>query len=431
VVAGGGLAHTDLWVTEQGLAWPIRHLWEAPLFTERTSVELDVHAHRLRKRRSVASLASCSKPLAAAQNRTPGEEDPRSGECRTDGRLDSRLATKEPACGMMSIVEVVAAELVRAGRLAAGTRDESGWFDRLDHVRAGVDAVVAARLEAGDLDAAIQLGAALWPYWVRRAADGKDWLDRMTAATATATASTALAELRYGAGLAAFRHGDTDASRSLNEAALSAAEDCASPRGRALAYIGLSRVSFRDGDYSGGLSLAAAAEQAAAEAGEDALRTTALHMRAELTRAQGRYDDAVPLYQRLLEADEHAGDPRSLAMEHYNLGSVLLQLDRLDDAERHLGTALDLSRTDAIDQLPYALLGMAGLAARRGDGSTAGQLLGAVEAHLEAAGEVLDPAERVEQDSHVAIGRRMSGTFDDARAAGRSLSLAEAGSLLP
>jgi tetratricopeptide (TPR) repeat protein len=346
-------------------------------------------------------------------------------ECRT------QPATEELACGMMFTVDVAATELVRTGRLAVGTKDESGWFDRLDESRADVDAAVAASLEAGDLDTAVQLGAALWPYWVRRAADGKDWLDRITAATARAPSSTALAELRYGAGLAAFRRGDTGASRSLNEAALSAAEGCASPRGRALAYIGLARASFRDRDYSGGLSLAATADQAAAEAGEETLRTTALHLRAELTRAQGAYDDAVPVYQRLLEAGERAGDVRSLAMEHHNLGSVLLQLDRLEDAERHLGAALEGSRNDAIDQLPYALLGMAGLAARRGDGAIAGQLLGAVEAHLEAAGQVLDPAEQVELDSHVAVARRTSGTFDEARASGRNLSLAEADSLLP
>ena len=45
VVAGRGLTHTDSWVTEQGLpARPIRHVWEAPVFSERTSVGLDVHA---------------------------------------------------------------------------------------------------------------------------------------------------------------------------------------------------------------------------------------------------------------------------------------------------------------------------------------------------------------------------------------------------
>ena len=52
MVAGRGLAHTCSWVSEQGLpARPIRQLWEAPVFTERTSVGLDVHA------RSVAAAA--------------------------------------------------------------------------------------------------------------------------------------------------------------------------------------------------------------------------------------------------------------------------------------------------------------------------------------------------------------------------------------
>src|SRR3954453_6641104 len=42
----------DSWVTGQGPpARPIRQLWEAPVFTERTSVGLDVHA------RSVAAAA--------------------------------------------------------------------------------------------------------------------------------------------------------------------------------------------------------------------------------------------------------------------------------------------------------------------------------------------------------------------------------------
>jgi tetratricopeptide (TPR) repeat protein len=339
-------------------------------------------------------------------------------------------------CWVIAVGWIIAAvdedmtALIRRGRVMVATINESGWLDQLDRRRADVDAAVDACLDAGDLGMAVELGAALWPYWVRRAADGQDWLDRLNAATAAAPASTSLAELRYGAGLAAFRRGDTTASRSLNEAALRAAEDCASARGRALAYIGLSRVSFRDGDYPAGLSFAAAADGEAAAAGEQTLRTTALHMRAELTRAQGAYADAVPLYQQLLETDERAGDPRSLAMEHYNLGSVLLQLGQLDDAEGHLGAALELSRGDAIDQLPYALLGAAGLAARRGNGTTAGHLLGAVEAHFERTGEVLDPAEQLELDSHVAVGRSAAGTFDQARVAGRSLSLHDADSLL-
>ena len=47
-VAGRSLTHKDSWVTEQEApARPIRHLWEAPVFTERTSVGLDVHARSI------------------------------------------------------------------------------------------------------------------------------------------------------------------------------------------------------------------------------------------------------------------------------------------------------------------------------------------------------------------------------------------------
>lgn len=125
------------------------------------------------------------------------------------------------------------------------------------------------------------------------------------------------------------------------------------PSGHALANVGLSRVSLRDGEYSAGLSFAAAAaaDREAAAAGDEALHITALHMRVELLRAQGANADAVPLYQQRLEADERAGDPRSLAMEHYNLGSVLLQLRQFDAAEEHLAAALELSRNEATD--PY------------------------------------------------------------------------------
>ena len=99
------------------------------------------------------------------------------------------------------------AGLIRAGGMAVRTIDESGWFDQLDRRRADVDPAVAESLDAGDLDALVELGAALWPYWVRRAADGWDWLDRLNAASAAAPPSTALAELRYEAGLSAYGHG--------------------------------------------------------------------------------------------------------------------------------------------------------------------------------------------------------------------------------
>src|SRR6476661_4556688 len=74
VVAGRGLTHTCSWVTGQGPpARPIRQLWEAPVFTERTSVGLDVHA------RSVAAAAIDGDTGAVVQSRlTPSFDHIRS-----------------------------------------------------------------------------------------------------------------------------------------------------------------------------------------------------------------------------------------------------------------------------------------------------------------------------------------------------------------
>ena len=58
--AGLGLAHTVSWVTEQSPAWQCLHVWEAPVFTKRTSVGLAVHARSVVAARSTASLVKCS-----------------------------------------------------------------------------------------------------------------------------------------------------------------------------------------------------------------------------------------------------------------------------------------------------------------------------------------------------------------------------------
>jgi tetratricopeptide (TPR) repeat protein len=242
--------------------------------------------------------------------------------------------------------------------------------------------------------------------------------------------SEALAEQQYADGLAAFRRGDNAKWRRLSEAALATAAAAGSERGQAQGYIGLSRADFRDGDYPRGITHALAAEEHASAGGADDLRLTALHMRAELARAQRDYVAAVPLYQQLLAADEAGGDEGSLAMEHYNLGSVLLQAGDLKAARVHLQRSLRLCPAKPA-QLGYTLLGYAGLLARTGDPNTAGQVLGAVQAHFDAIGEVLDPGEALELSTHIAAGRsRNAEAFDSGRRAGRGMSLEDAQALV-
>ena len=153
-------------------------------------------------------------------------------------------------------------------------------------------------------------------------------------------------------------------------------------------------------------------------------------MRAELTRAQSDYAAAVPLYRQLLAADEAGGDEGSLAMEHYNLGSVLVQAGEFEKARLHLWRSLRLCSAKP-GQLGYTLLGYVGLVARTGDPRTAGQVLGAVQAHFQAIGEVLDPGEALELSTHIAAGQaRDAAAFDAGRQAGRGRPLEHAQALV-
>ena len=203
----------------------------------------------------------------------------------------------------------------------------------------------------------------------------------------------------YDDGLAAFRRGDNEESRRLNQAAIDAAAQAGAGREEALGHIGLSRVAFRDRDYGAGLEHAGRAGELATAAHADDIAIHAVHMRAEITRAQGDYVAAVPLYEYLLEADASSGNSRGLSMEHANLASVLIQVGDLAAARQHLLAAKEHCTEDL---RPYLVLAWGGLLARDGDAATALRLLGAVHAYLESAGEVLDPAEQLEFASHLA-----------------------------
>lgn len=226
----------------------------------------------------------------------------------------------------------------------------------------------------------------------------------------------------YDDGLAAFRRGDNEESRRLNQEAIDAAAQAGAGREEALGYIGLSRVAFRDSDYAAALEHAGRAEELATAAHADDIAVHAVHMRAEITRAQGDYAASVPLYEYLLKADESSGNSRGLSMEQGNLASVLIQVGDLAPARQHL---LAAKKNCTEDLRPYLVLAWGGLLARDGDAATALRLLGAVQAHLASAGEVLDPAEQLEFASHLA-----AAGVDRAPDSG-GLSLDDAMMLLP
>src|SRR5436309_11943352 len=110
---------------------------------------------------------------------------------------------------------------------------------------------------------------------------------------------TTPAEKLYDDGLVASRRGDNEECRRLSKLAISTAAAAGSEREQALGHIGLARADFRDGAYDDGLEHGRIADEIAGRIGAHDLQATALHVRAELIRAQAAYATVVPLYEQL------------------------------------------------------------------------------------------------------------------------------------
>src|SRR5581483_7094335 len=72
-----------------------------------------------------------------------------------------------------------------------------------------------------------------------------------------------------------------------------------------------------------------------------------LHMLAAGTRLEGRYAEALELYEESFELSRRLKDEHMTAAELHNLGHVYLHLGRLSDAERALGERLRMIATPA------------------------------------------------------------------------------------
>jgi DNA-binding CsgD family transcriptional regulator len=112
-----------------------------------------------------------------------------------------------------------------------------------------------------------------------------------------------------------------------------------------------------------------------------------------------------------------------------NLGWVLRQEGGPDAAQSMFGTGLRAARRNGDRSgIAYASLGLACLAADRGDWHQAGQLHGAAQAFLDRAGEPWqDPEARYRRESLADVRARLGADqFDRAYAEGMTLSLDEA-----
>ncbi|GAC1394914.1 MAG: tetratricopeptide repeat protein [Chloroflexota bacterium] len=124
------------------------------------------------------------------------------------------------------------------------------WLARLEREHDNVRTALGWALERGDTEQGLRVGAALWRFWWVRGylTEGRTWLARLLAQTATArTAARAMA--LHGAGALAFYQVDYAAAQPLYEESLALCQELGDRAGRAWALIYLGWMANDQGDY--------------------------------------------------------------------------------------------------------------------------------------------------------------------------------------
>ena len=314
-------------------------------------------------------------------------------------------------------------ELAREAGIGLNGPESNAWLQRLDQGHDERDQAFAWFLEH-DPQQGLEIADALLGYWNTRGLyeEGRRWADSLLAKAPERTLARARA--LYGAGVLAFRQGDTERTRALTEESLAIAREVRDPAAIVLGLAGLSRVGLREGDYARVKELSREGLEIAERQGDRQMGRLPLHCLAEATRLDGDYPGARALYQQSLALNRELGREDTIAVELGNLGSVELHEGNLEQARGYWEETVRVTHARGdMYVLPYAIAGLGELAVARSDWQRAATLLAAAESLFQASGAVMDPADVAPYDAAVAAthsGLPGDG-FTSAWARGRSI----------
>lgn len=199
----------------------------------------------------------------------------------------------------------------------------------------------------------------------------------------------------YREGVEAFRRGDDERSRELNERSLSLARADGDSAATVKALVGLARLALRAGDLEQVHSLAAEAREVAPD---DVSRALPLHLDAEATRMGGDLVAARSLYVESIELNRRLGAVAMLEFEQANLAWVEINEGNLDRAAELIRGSLVGALGKSAYGRAFGAIALARCAAERGDRAQAEELLEEADRELASEGLVLDPADRPEYE---------------------------------
>ena len=255
-----------------------------------------------------------------------------------------------------------------APRLAGSQQD--AWLAQLAVEHANLGLALEHGVGAGDVEAALALGASLWRYWVVRghALEGRRWLDEVLALPATGAPAGLRADVLEGAAHLAHNAGDLAAATAHGMAAieLRRAEGDGSGAARGLATLGW--IAWLRGDYPEARRLSAECLALAESIGDQRPVAQALGNLGWIALYEGDLEPARAFFERGLAVRRELADRRNVATMLMALGWTAGRAGETARAFALLEEALPVFRAVGDDLLyAYTLAVVAETALRTGD----------------------------------------------------------------
>jgi predicted ATPase/class 3 adenylate cyclase len=320
-------------------------------------------------------------------------------------------------------------ELAELAKPELHARSSPVWFDRLQAEHDNVRAVLGDALEHGRADVALQLGGAVWLFWVGRGywSEGRRWLESALAGSTESDPHLRVDAL-WGAGLLAVWQGDLERGRTAADELLDLAAETNSIRVRAIGVHIAALVASQRGDWDHAAKLHAESAQLARELGDSWLLSVAVNNLGDVALNRGEYERALELFEESLAIGRERQDQDRLARAFENLGFTTLMLGDIQRARSLLRDGLIAAREiGLVEGFAYGFVGLSAAYARE-DPARAARLLGRADMVLEDAASDFQQLEgRVRDETEAQLRARLG---EDAYAAvyaeGRALALEDA-----
>jgi tetratricopeptide (TPR) repeat protein len=210
---------------------------------------------------------------------------------------------------------------------------QMGWLDRLEAEHDNLRAVFTTLLAWGEIETALRLGAALWPFWLLRGylSEGIKWLEMVLTHWPSGTKDlphyplpTSPAQVLHGAGVLHCERGQCAEAEFLLRQSLALFQTAGDSPGAAYSRNDLGFALLSQGNYAEAISLCQESLASFRPLGDTWGTAAALNNLGLAALSQGEAAQTTQLCQESLALFQKLGDKWGMALALNNLGLAAL-----------------------------------------------------------------------------------------------------------